>query len=151
MHAQIYSVPRISSSDCTDCPLCRSRSSNLSDKCENINTPDSTQFYVAVVAHKSYRNCEITFSGHNLKNVTSTWLRDLQINNLIYTFHPFFFDFHTTCIPHRLFEIFLGHWFLSANSGQILHLDVIRVHLSHVSPLKVTCHFLCSKSDSFTT
>ena len=39
--------------------------------------------------------------------------------------------------------------FQYANQVPILHWDSISFHLSHVSPLKVTCHFLCSKSDTF--
>ena len=34
-----------------------------------------------------------------------------------------------------------------ANLGPILHHDSISFHLSHQPPLKVTEHFLCSKSD----
>ena len=38
-----------------------------------------------------------------------------------------------------------------SNEGPILHRDSISFHLSHQPPLKVTCHFLCTKSDTFTT
>ena len=40
---------------------------------------------------------------------------------------------------------------VQANLGPILHQDSISFHLSHQPPLKVMCHFLCSKSDKFTT
>jgi hypothetical protein len=44
--------PKIQNSDCDDCPLCRSRSSNLKDSCSNINTLHGDSFYAMVVAHK---------------------------------------------------------------------------------------------------
>ena len=37
-----------------------------------------------------------------------------------------------------------------ANLSPILPQDSISFHLSHQPHLKVTCHFLCNKSDSFT-
>ena len=44
--------PKIQNSDCDNCPLCRSRSSQLSDNCERINVDNGT-FYTMVIAHKA--------------------------------------------------------------------------------------------------
>ena len=66
------SQPKIQNSDCDDCPLCRSRSSNLKDSCSNINTLHGDSFYAMVVAHKDYREAKVTFSALNLKSVNET-------------------------------------------------------------------------------
>ena len=68
--------PKIQNSDCDNCPLCRSRSSQLTDNCERINVDNGT-FYTMVVAHKAFRDCIITFSGMNLQNVTDITDGDL--------------------------------------------------------------------------
>ena len=68
LYGKTESVPEIEESDCDDCSLCRSRSSQLTDQCE-ISTATSNIFYVAVVAHKDYRNAKITFTGTNLESV----------------------------------------------------------------------------------
>lgn len=69
LYAREGSPPVIQNSDCDDCPLCRSRSSQLSDSCERIDSLNGT-FYAMVVAHKMYRDCRVIFSGLNLMNVT---------------------------------------------------------------------------------
>jgi len=69
LYAREGSPPIIQNSDCDSCPLCRSRSSQLSDNCERIDAFNGT-FYAMVVAHKMYRDARITFSGMNLMNVT---------------------------------------------------------------------------------
>ena len=61
--------PEIQNSDCEDCPICRSRSSQLKDNCDDIHTTTTTQFYAMVVAHKDYRKATVVFSGMNLKSV----------------------------------------------------------------------------------
>ena len=66
------SAPKIQNSDCDDCPLCRSRSSQLRDSCDSIDTQHGNSFYAMVVAHKDYINATITFSALNLANVTET-------------------------------------------------------------------------------
>ena len=66
------SPPKIQNSDCDDCPLCRSRSSQLRDSCDSIDTQHGDSFYAMVVAHKDYINATITFSALNLSNVTET-------------------------------------------------------------------------------
>ena len=65
--------PKVENSDCDPemCLLCRSRSSQLRDSCSNIDTLHGTQFYAMVVAHKPYREAKITFSGLNLREVTT--------------------------------------------------------------------------------
>ena len=62
--------PEIKNSDCDNCPLCRSRSSQLSDTCERIDAFERI-FYAMVVAHKTYNDCVIIFKGMNLMNVTN--------------------------------------------------------------------------------
>ena len=52
---------------------------------------------------------------------------------------------------HPLFLNLPAKEFHSANYGQIILQDSISFHLSYQPPLKVTCHFLCCKSDTFTT
>jgi len=69
LYAREDAPPKIQNSDCDNCPLCRSRSSQLSDNCERINVDNGT-FYTMVVAHKAFRDCTLTFSGMNLQNVT---------------------------------------------------------------------------------
>ena len=66
------SAPKIQNSDCDDCPLCRSRSSQLRDSCDSIDTQHGNSFYAMVVAHKDYINATITFSALNLDEVTET-------------------------------------------------------------------------------
>ena len=66
------SAPKIQNSDCDDCPLCRSRSSQLRDSCDSIDTQHGNSFYAMVVAHKDYINATITFSALNLDQVTET-------------------------------------------------------------------------------
>ncbi len=66
------SPPKIENSDCDNCPLCRSRSSQLTDSCDNVNTLLGNSFYTMVVAHKPYTNAQLTFTAINLKNVTET-------------------------------------------------------------------------------
>ena len=56
-------------SDCEDCPLCRSRSSQLRDSCDTIHTRFTTQFYAMVFAYKDYRKATVVFSGMNLEAV----------------------------------------------------------------------------------
>ena len=68
----------------------------------------------------------------------------MDINKL----HTIYVHTHST---HRLFQNFSAKEFQYANEGPILHRESISFHLSHVPPLKVMCHFLCSKSDKFTT
>jgi len=72
LYAREGSPPKIQNSDCDDCPLCRSRSSQLKDSCDGISTFHGSQFYTMVVAHKDYRRAKITFSALNLNNVTET-------------------------------------------------------------------------------
>lgn len=72
LYAKEGSPPKIQNSDCDDCPLCRSRSSQLRDSCDNINTLNGNSFYAMVVAHKDYREAKVTFTALNLKNVTET-------------------------------------------------------------------------------
>ena len=69
LYARLDDLPQINNSNCDDCPLCKARSSSLTDKCGSFDTPGNSTFYVAVVAHKDYINCTITFSGSNLANV----------------------------------------------------------------------------------
>jgi len=69
LYAREDAPPKIQNSDCDNCPLCRSRSSQLSDNCERINVDNGT-FYTMVIAHKAFRDCTLTFSGMNLQNVT---------------------------------------------------------------------------------
>jgi len=69
LYAREDAPPKIQNSDCDNCPLCRSRSSQLTDSCERINVDNGT-FYTMVVAHKEFNNCVVTFSGMNLQNVT---------------------------------------------------------------------------------
>ena len=88
LYAREDDLPQINSSDCSDCPLCRARSSTLTDKCESFDTPGSSTFYVAVVAHKDYINCEITFSGNNLANVTKHSRQTQHHRPLIMRYHP---------------------------------------------------------------
>ena len=71
LYAREGSPPKIQNSDCDDCPMCRSRSSQLTDNCENIHTLTSS-FYTLVVAHKAYNDAKLTFSAINLQNVTET-------------------------------------------------------------------------------
>lgn len=64
------SPPVIRNSDCdVNCSLCKSRDSDLSDRC-NIRSTSGKRFYAMVVAHKDYRNATIVFDGLNLQNVT---------------------------------------------------------------------------------
>ena len=70
LYARSDDLPLIDNSNCDDCALCKARSSSLTDKCGSFDTPGNSTFYVAVVAHKDYINCTITFSGNNLANVT---------------------------------------------------------------------------------
>jgi len=72
LYAREDSAPKIQNSDCDDCPLCRSRSSQLRDSCDSIDTQHGNSFYAMVVAHKDYINATITFSALNLANVTET-------------------------------------------------------------------------------
>ena len=72
------SAPKIQNSDCDDCPLCRSRSSQLRDSCDSIDTQHGNSFYAMVVAHKDYINATITFSALNLDEVTETSDWNLQ-------------------------------------------------------------------------
>ena len=74
------SAPKIQNSDCDDCPLCRSRSSQLRDSCDSIDTQHGNSFYAMVVAHKDYINATITFSALNLDQVTET--SDWNLTNL---------------------------------------------------------------------
>jgi len=76
LYAREDAPPKIQNSDCDNCPLCRSRSSQLTDNCERINVDNGT-FYTMVVAHKAFRDCIITFSGMNLQNVTDITDGDL--------------------------------------------------------------------------
>jgi len=69
LYAREGSPPTIQNSDCDSCPLCRSRSSQLTDHCERIDAFNGT-FYAMVVAHKMFNDCQIIFSGMNLMNVT---------------------------------------------------------------------------------
>lgn len=70
LYAREGGKPEIKNSDCDNCPLCRSRSSQLSDTCERIDAFEGT-FYAMVVAHKTYNDCVIIFKGMNLMNVTN--------------------------------------------------------------------------------
>ena len=88
LYAREGDLPQINSSDCGDCPLCRARSSTLTDKCDSFDTPGSSTFYVAVVAHKDYINCEITFSGNNLANVTKHSRQTQHHRPLIIRYRP---------------------------------------------------------------
>jgi len=72
LYAREDSAPKIQNSDCDDCPLCRSRSSQLRDSCDSIDTQHGNSFYAMVVAHKDYINATITFSALNLDEVTET-------------------------------------------------------------------------------
>ena len=65
------SSPVIENSDCDSriCTLCRARSYELNDSCEDINI-DGDTFYVMAVTHKPHQNGTLTFSGLNLRNVT---------------------------------------------------------------------------------
>jgi len=76
LYAREDAAPKIANSDCDNCPLCRSRSSQLTDSCERINVDNGT-FYTMVVAHKAFRDCKLTFSGLNLQNVTALTGEDL--------------------------------------------------------------------------
>jgi len=69
LYAREDSAPKIQNSDCDNCPLCRSRSSQLTDQCERIDVENGT-FYAMVVAHKAFTDCKLTFSGMSLQNVT---------------------------------------------------------------------------------
>jgi len=72
LYAREESPPKIQNSDCDNCPLCRSRSSQLKDNCENISTMHGTSFYAMVVAHKAFTGGTLTFTALNLSNVTET-------------------------------------------------------------------------------
>lgn len=72
LYAREAGPPKIQNSDCDDCPLCRSRSSQLRDSCSNINTFHGNSFYAMIVAHKDYVDGKIIFSALNLSNVTET-------------------------------------------------------------------------------
>eukprot|EP00096_Caligus_rogercresseyi_P012630 TRINITY_DN5353_c0_g1_i1.p1 TRINITY_DN5353_c0_g1~~TRINITY_DN5353_c0_g1_i1.p1 ORF type:complete len:227 (+),score=52.71 TRINITY_DN5353_c0_g1_i1:229-909(+) len=71
LYAKEDGVPEILNSNCDDCPLCKSRSSSLKDTCPNIQTHQSDHFYLAVVAHKAFKNGQLKLWGFNLANVTT--------------------------------------------------------------------------------
>merc|ERR1712018_688493 len=76
LYAKEGSPPKIQNSDCDNCPLCRSRSSQLTDNCDNVHSISSS-FYTMVVAHKPYNHAKVTFSAINLQNVTDITDGDL--------------------------------------------------------------------------
>ena len=86
------SPPVIRNSDCdVNCSLCKSRDSDLSDRC-NIRSTSGKKFYAMVVAHKDYRNATIVFDGQNLQNVThfDGWARqNFWNNNLLFVLNWF--------------------------------------------------------------
>lgn len=68
LYAREDMPPVIESSDCDNCPKCKSRQSTLEDSCEKISI-DGDTFFVTVVTHKPHQNGTVIFSGLNLKNV----------------------------------------------------------------------------------
>ena len=70
LYAREGEPPKIENSNCNDCPMCKSRSSNLEDACSGLATMEGDIFFVAVVAHKPFRGGTLTVTGYNLKNVT---------------------------------------------------------------------------------
>ena len=69
LYAREEAPPAIENSNCEDCPLCKSRSSNLEDSCSGISTNAGASFYLTVTAHKNYRGASILISGNNLSDV----------------------------------------------------------------------------------
>lgn len=62
-------LPEIENSDCSDCPVCKSRSSTTSDSCNDMSTVSGNSFYLMVVAHKPFTQGELKIAGYNLKSV----------------------------------------------------------------------------------
>ncbi len=88
------SPPKIMNSDCDDCPLCRSRSSNLKDSCSNINTLHGDSFYALVVAHKVCVFCENPRPRNERQNPCYLFLwNDMSGKMLAYSFLSFLVSF----------------------------------------------------------
>lgn len=69
LYAREGAVPKIENSNCADCPLCKSRSSDREDSCSGISTLMGNQFFLTVTAHKSFIGGKLVVSGFNLKDV----------------------------------------------------------------------------------
>ncbi len=69
LYAREGTPPKIENSNCDDCPLCKSRSSNLEDSCSGMTTVRGDSFYLTVTAHKSFTKAKLKISGFNLKSV----------------------------------------------------------------------------------
>ncbi|TRY70919.1 hypothetical protein TCAL_16380 [Tigriopus californicus] len=69
LYAKEESEPKIKNSNCDDCRLCKSRSSNLDDSCSGIQTQTREGFFIKVTAHKPYANGQLKINGFNLESV----------------------------------------------------------------------------------
>ena len=70
LYAREDAPPSIRNSNCDNCPLCKSRGSDLSDSCTGLSTEDGDRFYFKVTAHKAFRDATVKVHGFNLKAVT---------------------------------------------------------------------------------
>ena len=70
IYARETSKPNIQNSNCNICPLCKARSSELTDSCPPITTTNGSTFYTTIVAHKRFNEAKINFTGENLLDVT---------------------------------------------------------------------------------